>query len=123
MGGESLENAEFVTIARVAKTQGRIGEVACDLYTDFPEKFGERKKLYGLPGAGLKAGQWQTLISYQFLHGSWGHVIMNAVAALAFASPVARLFGEGARGSAAIVMFYLTCGVLAGLVTGEPPSQ
>jgi 16S rRNA processing protein RimM len=32
----------------VAKTQGRHGEVAADLYTDFPEKFGERKRLFAL---------------------------------------------------------------------------
>lgn len=35
----------FLTIARVAKTQGRKGEVACDLFTDFPEKFAERKRV------------------------------------------------------------------------------
>jgi 16S rRNA processing protein RimM len=37
---------EFVTVARVRKTQGRIGEVAADLYTDFPEKFAERRRLW-----------------------------------------------------------------------------
>jgi 16S rRNA processing protein RimM len=36
----------FVTVARVRKTQGRIGEIAADLYTDFPEKFAERKRLW-----------------------------------------------------------------------------
>ena len=39
---------EFITIARVAKTQGRKGEVAADLHTDFPEKFAERKRLFAL---------------------------------------------------------------------------
>ncbi len=39
---------EFITIARIAKTQGVRGEVACDLQTDFPEKFAERKRLYAL---------------------------------------------------------------------------
>ncbi|MCU1286674.1 MAG: rRNA processing protein RimM [Acidobacteriales bacterium] len=38
----------YITIARVAKTQGRHGEVAADLYTDFPEKFAERKRLFAL---------------------------------------------------------------------------
>jgi 16S rRNA processing protein RimM len=42
------DETEFITIARVAKTQGRHGEVAADLYTDFPEKFGERKRLFAL---------------------------------------------------------------------------
>ena len=37
--------SDFVTLARVLKTQGRIGEVACEILTDFPEKFAERKRL------------------------------------------------------------------------------
>jgi len=36
----------YVTLARVAKTQGRHGEVAADLFTDFPERFAERRRLY-----------------------------------------------------------------------------
>ena len=48
------EEAEFVTIARVAKTQGRRGEVAAALFTDFPELFATRKDLFALsePEAG-----------------------------------------------------------------------
>lgn len=48
------EEAEFVTIARVAKTQGRRGEVAATLFTDFPELFATRKNLFALsePEAG-----------------------------------------------------------------------
>lgn len=42
------EEAEFVTIARVAKTQGRHGEVAATLHTDFPELFETRRKLFAL---------------------------------------------------------------------------
>jgi 16S rRNA processing protein RimM len=45
------EEAEFVTIARVAKTQGRHGEVAATLLTDFPELFETRRKLFALGGA------------------------------------------------------------------------
>ncbi len=49
----ALDNAdagedEFITIARVARTQGRIGEVAATLLTDFPERFATRKKLFAL---------------------------------------------------------------------------
>ena len=36
---------EFVTIARVQKTQGRVGEVFAELFTDFPELFEERHLL------------------------------------------------------------------------------
>jgi 16S rRNA processing protein RimM len=45
------EEAEFVTIARVSKTQGRHGEVAATLLTDFPELFEKRRKLFALGGA------------------------------------------------------------------------
>jgi 16S rRNA processing protein RimM len=45
------EEAEFVTIARVSKTQGRHGEVAATLLTDFPELFATRKKLFALGGS------------------------------------------------------------------------
>jgi 16S rRNA processing protein RimM len=45
MTEESGGNA-FITIARVAKVQGRIGEVAAELFTDFPERFEQRRTLY-----------------------------------------------------------------------------
>lgn len=46
-------DGKFVTVAKVAKTQGRIGEVAAALLTDFPERFSTRKRLFALPA---KAG-------------------------------------------------------------------
>jgi len=49
------EEAEFVTIARVAKTQGRHGEVAATLLTDFPELFETRRTLFALGDSGCKA--------------------------------------------------------------------
>jgi membrane associated rhomboid family serine protease len=77
---------------------------------------------FALTPAALAAGRWQTLLTSLFLHGSWPHVLMNAVAALAFGPPVARLFGLGARGAAAFALFYLACGVVAGLgfVAADP---
>src|SRR5215471_17727434 len=39
---------EFVTIAKVIKPQGRHGEVAAVLFTDFPERFESRKRLFAL---------------------------------------------------------------------------
>jgi 16S rRNA processing protein RimM len=50
------EEAEFVTIARVAKTQGRHGEVAATLLTDFPELFETRRKLFALADSGKQSG-------------------------------------------------------------------
>ena len=43
---ENAPNGEFITIARVTKTQGRKGEVAAILLTDFPDRFAERKRLF-----------------------------------------------------------------------------
>ncbi len=45
---------EFITVARVAKTQGRRGEVAADLFTDFPERFEERRHLWALLADGKR---------------------------------------------------------------------
>lgn len=39
---------EFITIARVAKTQGRRGEVAVMMFSDFPERFEDRRRVYAL---------------------------------------------------------------------------
>ena len=43
---------DFITIARVQKTQGRVGEVFAELFTDFPELFEQRHHLYVLPEKG-----------------------------------------------------------------------
>ena len=45
---------EFITIARIAKVQGRRGEVAADLHTDFPERFEERRRLFALTSSGRR---------------------------------------------------------------------
>jgi 16S rRNA processing protein RimM len=43
---EESGSAAFITIARVARVQGRMGEVAAELHTDFPERFEQRRTLY-----------------------------------------------------------------------------
>jgi 16S rRNA processing protein RimM len=40
---------EFITLARVVKTQGRRGEVAAEIYSDIPERFTVGMKLQALP--------------------------------------------------------------------------
>lgn len=45
---------EFITVARVVKTQGRRGEVAADLFTDFPERFEQRRHLWALHNDGTR---------------------------------------------------------------------
>jgi len=44
--GMGMSDDTFVTIARVVKTQGRRGEVAAALLTDFPERFHTRRRLF-----------------------------------------------------------------------------
>lgn len=44
--GSRTESGDFITVARVVKAQGRIGEVAVVLFTDFPERFAERRRLH-----------------------------------------------------------------------------
>ena len=49
----------------MTRTQGRRGEVAAELHTDFPERFGERKRLFALAADGSR----RTLE----LESSWEH--------------------------------------------------
>lgn len=65
----------------------------------------------------LEQGRWGGLLTAMLLHGGWTHAIMNAVAALAFGTPVARLFGTRI-GPTVFLLFYLACGVLASLGYG-----
>jgi len=44
-------NGEFITLARVVKTQGRHGEVAAEMHCDVPGRFAEGMKLFVLPKA------------------------------------------------------------------------
>jgi 16S rRNA processing protein RimM len=53
-------SGEFITLARVKKTQGRRGEVAVEVHSDVPGRFAPGMKLFALPAsagtAGHKAG-------------------------------------------------------------------
>jgi 16S rRNA processing protein RimM len=49
-------NGEFITLARVVKTQGRHGEVGAEKHCDVPGRFAAGMKLFALPGA-RTAGQ------------------------------------------------------------------
>ena len=42
-------SGEFITLARVVKTQGRHGEVAAEIHSDVPERFVAGMKLFALP--------------------------------------------------------------------------
>lgn len=68
---------------------------------------------YGLIPARMAEGDYAGLITHMLVHGGWVHAIMNAVGALAFAAPVARLMA-GAKGLVGFLTLYIACGVLAG---------
>jgi len=58
----------FITIARVLKTQGRKGEVAAELHTDFPERFAERRRLFALEQDGSRR---EMRVEDHWPHKSW----------------------------------------------------
>jgi membrane associated rhomboid family serine protease len=69
---------------------------------------------YGLVPVTLFAGEpWAllTLLTSQFLHGGWVHLISNLWALYIFGDNV-----EDRLGSGRYLFFYLVCGVVAGLV-------
>ena len=76
------------------------------------------------PASLFDGGWWPGLFSAMFVHGGWAHAGMNAVFALAFGTPVARLL-PGPRGVAAFLLFYMACGVVASAGYGlvHPHSQ
>jgi membrane associated rhomboid family serine protease len=61
----------------------------------------------GAGGLGLLAAP----ITYQFLHGGWVHLGVNMLSLAAFGAPVERLLG-----SRRFVFFYLSAGLVAGLI-------
>jgi 16S rRNA processing protein RimM len=46
------ESTEFITLARVVKTQGRHGEIAAEVHSDVPDRFAEGMKLFALSKSG-----------------------------------------------------------------------
>jgi 16S rRNA processing protein RimM len=46
------ESTEFITLARVVKTQGRHGEVAAEVHSDVPDRFAKGMKLFALSKSG-----------------------------------------------------------------------
>ena len=64
------------------------------------------------PASLWTGGWWPGLVGAMFVHAGWSHAAMNAVGALAFGAPVARLLGPG-RGVLAFLLFYMVCGIAA----------
>lgn len=69
---------------------------------------------FGLSPVLLRQGGYDLLITHLFLHGGWMHVLMNSAFCLAFATPLVRVAGRGARGVLSYIAFFLVCGIVAG---------
>jgi 16S rRNA processing protein RimM len=53
-----VQNGRFLTIARILRPQGRKGEVAAEILTDFPERFRQLQSVYlEAPGEGSESFQ------------------------------------------------------------------
>ena len=59
-------SGEFVTLARVVKTQGRHGEVAAEVHSDVPDRFSEDMKLWALGKSGGPRAELE-------IEGLWPH--------------------------------------------------
>jgi membrane associated rhomboid family serine protease len=62
-----------------------------------------------IPATPMLTIQLWRLITYQFLHGSFGHIFFNMIGLLFFGPPIERIWG-----SRKFIIFYLTCGVAGG---------
>lgn len=65
---------EWVLLARVVRPQGRHGEVLAELFTDFPEEFARRKRVFLRLSAALKEAQ----VESHWLHK--GRIVLKFVA-------------------------------------------
>lgn len=73
------------------------------------------KQTFAFQPAALLQGACTELATSLFVHGNWPHVLINSTCALAFGTPVARLFGTTPLRGLVYLIFFLVCGVLANL--------
>ena len=106
---EPFLNAPWPLLAIVAAI---LGGYALQSFSGYSEA---AVRVLGFSPADLRVGRWSGLVTALFVHGGWAHAGLNAVGALAFGAPVARLFGPSARGVVGFFVFYLLCGVLGSL--------
>jgi membrane associated rhomboid family serine protease len=85
------EAASFAVIPAKLLAGGTSGEMIFATGVDMPERF--------------------TLVTYMFLHGSWIHLLGNMLFLWVFGDNI-----EDAMGHWRFIMFYLMCGIFAGLL-------
>lgn len=84
--------------------EATLGDRAPDLYSRF-----------GVSGAAIRAGHWETLVTSIFIHAGLWHLLGNASALLAFSEPVARAFPPRLGRWLWYPLFFLGCGVAGSL--------
>ena len=70
---------------------------------------------FGLVPADLSEGRYGGLLTHMLLHGNWAHAGLNAIGALTFGAAAARLLDRPLLGAVGFLLFYIVCGVIAGL--------
>jgi membrane associated rhomboid family serine protease len=70
---------------------------------------------YGLVPREVTGGSWSGLLTSLTVHGGWIHAGVNGVLALVCGAIAARPFGRVLPRAAAFLVFYIVCGVAAGL--------
>jgi 16S rRNA processing protein RimM len=74
--GPITKDPGWVLLARIVRPQGRRGEVLAEIFTDFPERFAERKGLFLRPPAGAPPGPMrEAKVEAQWLHK--GRVVLK----------------------------------------------
>lgn len=96
----------------LALTAAIIAAFAIQAFLASGEDWGLRA---GVSSQALREGRWWTLLTALFVHGGWSHAVMNALGALAFGTPVARLLAGQGRGAPWFYLFYFACGLAANL--------
>ena len=65
-----------------------------------------------IPNYVLEAGAWWQVVTYLFVHGSWGHIFFNMLALFLFGIQL-----EQRMGSSEFLLYYFICGIGAGVAT------
>jgi 16S rRNA processing protein RimM len=69
----TVPHATWVLLARIVRPQGRHGEVLADIFTDFPEHFAERKRLFLRPPMGVVLDAMRDTIRETRVETHWLH--------------------------------------------------
>jgi 16S rRNA processing protein RimM len=77
MTADQANEQAWVWLARIRKSQGRKGEVLAEIFTDFPEKFAERKHLWLLSPAGEPAREALLENSWLYKSGHTGEIVLH----------------------------------------------